>query len=204
MREQRERKLVLLVTKRRRQSLKERFVPAMTLRGSLKVRRLSLESKLRRAVEHASDPFLGQISERRLTTTGPRQRNARGKYLIEGIRIDAHLDNVAIGSRARKKCAFPGRHENVQNRVFECGIRGVTVRFPIAIDQVEFDTAANRVTAIQANRGFAEIRSRFTIPTAELRHLYIVAGGGLEVSPEIACKPTRLQFELGREAAWRE
>jgi hypothetical protein len=44
----------------------------------------------------------------------------------------------------------------------------------------------------------------FTIPTAELRDLHFVAGCGLEVSSEIACKPTRLQFELGRKAAWRE
>ena len=80
----------------------------------------------------------------------------------------------------------------------------MTVRLPIAIDEIKLNAAANRLAAVQANRGFAKIRSRFTIPTAELRDLHFVAGGGLETSSEIACKPTRLQFELGREAAWRE
>jgi hypothetical protein len=204
LRKKRERKLVLLVTKGRRQLLKERFVPAMTLRDSPQARRFPLEPELRGAVEHAADSFFGQIFQRCLTATGSRQWNTRGEDFIEHARIDPHLNNVAIRFRAREKCARSGVHENVQHRILEGWVGSVAMRLPTAIAQIELDAAANGFAAVQTNRGFAKIGPRFTIPSSELRDLYIIAGRGVEAPSEIAGKPTRLQFKLGWEAARRQ
>ena len=92
----------------------------------------------------------------------------------------------------------------MQHRILEGRVGGVAVRLPTAIAQIELDAAANGFAAVQANRGFAKIRPRFTIPSSELRDLDVIAGRGMEAPPEIARKPARLQFELGREAARRQ
>ena len=90
--------------------------------------------------------------------------------------------------------------EDVKDGVIERGIRGMAVRFPTAIGQVELDGAPKRLAAIDANRGVGKIGSGFAVPSAELNDLDLVAGYGSETPAEIAGEPAGLQFEFGRRA----
>ena len=68
----------------------------------------------------------------------------------------------------------------------------MAVRFPVAIDEINFDAAAYRLAAVYANRGIAKIRSGFTIPGAELDDVDLVAGSCDKMFAEIPGKPARL------------
>jgi hypothetical protein len=83
--------------------------------------------------------------------------------------------------------------ENVQHCLFKRWIRRVTVRFPVAIGEINFDAAANWFTAIYPNRGIAKIRSSFAVPGAELDDIDFIAGSRDKVFPEIPGEPARLQ-----------
>lgn len=84
----------------------------------------------------------------------------------------------------------------MQNRFVESRVRGVTVPFPIAIGQVEFDCAAARIFFVEGDRGIDEIRAGFAVPGAELNNTDALARNGLEVATEIAGKPPGLQLKL--------
>ena len=86
-------------------------------------------------------------------------------------------------------------NENVQDRVVEGWVGGVTVGFPAAICQVELDRAADGIAAIKSDDSVGEIGPGGTIPRAELDNLDVIAGDGTESSAEVAGKPARLQFQ---------
>ena len=79
------------------------------------------------------DQFHRQILERRLTTSRSRERNVGAESFRQRVWIDPHLRDLAIRSCPREKGALATVDENVQHRVFEGGIQGMTVRFPVAI-----------------------------------------------------------------------
>ena len=80
----------------------------------------------------------------------------------------------------------------MQDRVIESGVGGVSVRFPAAIGQVEFNRAANRLTGVESDDGVGKVWSGRAIPSAKLDDLNFVAGNGMELSAEIAGEPPRL------------
>jgi hypothetical protein len=94
----------------------------------------------------------------------------------------------------REKFAVTLFDENVQHCLFKRRIRRVAVRFPVAIDEINFDAAANWFTAIYPNRGIAKIRSSFAVPGAELDDIDLIAGSRNKMFPEIPGEPARLQL----------
>ena len=88
----------------------------------------------------------------------------------------------------------------MKDGVVEGRIRGVAVRFPTAIRQVEFDRAADRFAAVEPDHGVGKIRTGFAVPGAELDDLDVVAGDGTKAPSEIAGEPARLQFQFARRA----
>ena len=90
--------------------------------------------------------------------------------------------------------------ENVQHCLFKRRIRRVTVRFPVAIDQINFGAAPYRLAAVYPNRSIAKIRSGFTIPGTELDDVDLVAGSRDKMFTEIPSKRARLQLQLARNS----
>ena len=88
----------------------------------------------------------------------------------------------------------------MEDRVIEGWVRGMTVRFPTAIGQVEFDGAADGVAAVEPDDGIGKIRTGLAVPGSELDDLNFVAGDGTKLATEIAGEPARLQFQFAGRA----
>ena len=188
--------LFSFVTERGRDFLKERFVAAVIVDLGADTGRFALQPESRRGIEHAPHAVFRQISQRRLTTSRTRERNIGAERFRQNRRIDPDLRNVAVRFGAREKFAVALIDENVEHRFFERGIGRMTVRFPIAIDQIDLDATRQRLAAVDLNRGIAKIRPGFAVPGAELDDVDLVAGRGNKVTSEISRKPARLQLEL--------
>ena len=92
----------------------------------------------------------------------------------------------------------------MQHRVFESGVGGMTMCFPVAVRQIEFNASANRFASIETNGRVAEIRSGLTVPHPELHNVDLVAAGADELVTEIAREPARLQLQFARNFFRRE
>jgi hypothetical protein len=136
--------------------------------------------------------LLGQIFERRLTAPRPRQWDICGKRRRQSRKIDAHLRDIPVRSRAREKFAVTSLDKDVKHSRFEGWIGRVAMCFPTAIKQVDLDAAANWLAAIYPNCSIAKIRTSLTVPRAELDDVDLVSGGAGKVFAEIAGKPARL------------
>jgi hypothetical protein len=90
--------------------------------------------------------------------------------------------------------------ERARGRGFEPRVR----QFSIAINQIDFNIARNRLTSVDADGRVGKIRACFTIPTSELDDVDVLTSSGNEAAPEITCKPARLQFEFARCAQRKE
>ena len=204
MRNQREGEFVLFVTKRGRNFLKKRFVRAVIVDLRAESRGFFLQPKLGGGIEHAVHAILRQISKRRLTTSRPRERNIRAEGFRQDCRIDSNLRNVPVRFRAREKIAIAFVDENVKDCFVECGIRGMAMQLPIAVDQIDFDATATRFVAVDLNHRIGKIGTGFAIPSSELDDVDLFAGGADEISAELAGEPARLELELVRDAEWKK
>src|SRR5260370_1714234 len=148
-----------LVTQRSRDLLEKRFVASVTIDLVANPSGLSPQTKLPCCVEHVLYSFFRQILQRRLTAPWSGQRNICAERIRQNRGIYANLRHIAIRSCAREKFAVALLDENVQHRLFKRRIRRVAVRFPVAIDEINFDTAAHRFTTVYSNRSIAKIRS---------------------------------------------
>ena len=196
--------LVLLVAERRGDFLKERFVASVIFHDVLDPRDFALQAELRCSCENAAKPFFRQIFQRRLTTARSCQRDICGERVRQSFRIDSHLRHVAIRFRAGEKGAIALMNEDVQDRVVEGRVRGVSVRFPAAIGQVELNGAADRIARVKPDDSVGEIRTGGAIPSAKLNDLNVIAGDGTESSAEVAGKPAGLQFQFAGSALRRK
>src|SRR5215210_3727771 len=97
--------------------------------------------------------------------------------------------------RAGEKRLLTRMHKDVQDRVLECRVRGVTVRFPTPIGEIKFNAAPFHFAAIDANRCAGEIGTGFPVPCSELHDLDPFSAAGTEAPPEIPREPARLKFE---------
>src|SRR5260370_1063550 len=127
LRNQRKRQLVLFITEGGRDFLKERFVSPVIVDLGADAGGFFLQTKLAGGIEHAPDAIFRQVSERRLATPRPSERNVGAERLRQNRRIDPHLGDVAIRFGAREKFAVTFIDKNVKDRFFERGIDGVTM-----------------------------------------------------------------------------
>jgi len=104
--------------------------------------------------------------------------------------------------RAARMVALPD--ENVQHRLFKCRIGSMTMCFPAAINKIELDAAADWLAAVYPDHGIAKIGSGFTIPSAELNDVDLVASGCDKMFAEISGEPTRLQLQFAGNSLRRE
>ena len=125
-------------------------------------------------------------------TARARERDIREKLVRERGRIDAHLRHVAVRFGAGEKSAFTLLDEDVKNSVVERRVRGMAVRFPTPIREIELDRATNWIAAVEANRCIGKIGTGFAVPGAELDDLDFVSSDGSKAATEIAGEPTRL------------
>src|SRR5438067_1135522 len=189
-----EREFIFLVAKRSRDFLEERFVTTVIVDFAADPRGFLLQSKLCCGIKHTAHTFLGQVLQGRLTTPGSRERNICAKRIRQNCGIDANLRHIAIRFCARKKLAVALFDENMKYCLFKCRISRMTMCFPIAIDNVELDAAADWLAAVYTDRGVAKIGSSLAIPGAKLGDVDLVGGGCDKMFAEISCEPTRLQL----------
>ena len=194
LRNERKRQLVLFITEGGRDFLKERFVSSVIVDLGADAGGFFLQTKLGGGIEHAPDAIFRQVSERRLATPRPSERNVGAERLRQNRRIDPDLRDVAIRFGAREKLAVAFIDKNVKDRFFERGIDGVTMQIPVPIDQIDFDAAAQRFAAIHPNRGVAKIGSGFAVPDAKLDNVDLVAGRADEILPKLAGEPACLEL----------
>ena len=81
LRNERKRQLVLFITERARDFLKERFVSAVIVDLGADAGAFFLQTKLGGGIENAPDTILRQVSERRLATPRPGERNVGAERL---------------------------------------------------------------------------------------------------------------------------
>ncbi len=85
----------------------------------------------------------------------------------------------------------------MQHSLVKSRIGRVTVRFPTAIEKIDFDATANGITSIDSNGCITKVRSGFPVPSAELDNVDFIASGADEAFSEISGKPASLQLQLG-------
>ena len=76
----------------------------------------------------------------------------------------------------------------------------MTVCFPTAIEQIDLDATANRLSAVYSNCSITKIRTGFAVPGAELDNIDLVSSSADKMFAEISGKPARLQLQLGWDA----
>ena len=153
LRQERKGQPVLFVAERRCHFLEQGFIMVMQLHQPFQPASLALQTKLGRRVENAAYPFLRQVAQRSMTTTRSRQRQFVGKCRRQGSRIDPQLRDLPVCRRPREERARTRLGENVKDCLVEGGIARVTVGFPVLIDQIEFDVAAQSLAPIDLNGG---------------------------------------------------
>src|SRR4029450_13707831 len=177
--------LVLLVTERSCQFLKEHLIASATVNFEANARSPLSQAKLRRRFQHTPNAFFWQIFQWRLTATRVRQRNVHAESVWENCRIEMNLRHVAVRFCSREKFAVAPLDKHVQHRLVKGWIGRVTVRFPTAIQKIDFDATANWIAAMDSNRGITKLRSSFVIPCAELDDLDLISSAAEEMFPEI-------------------
>jgi hypothetical protein len=80
---------------------------------------------------------------------------------------------------------------------FERWIRRMTMRFPAAIEEIDFDGTVNWFAAVDPNCSIAKIRAGFMVPNTELDNIDFVTIRADELFPKISRKPTRLHLQFG-------
>ena len=178
--------------------MKERFIKTVIVDLRADARGFFLQTELRGGIEHAPNAIFRQIPQRSLTTARTRQRKIGAKRFRQSRGIDLDLRHVPVRFRAREKFAIALVDENVEHGFFERRIRRVAMQFPIAIDQIDFDAARNRLTSVDADGRIGEIWACLTIPTSELNDVDVVASRRNETASEITGEPAGLKFELAR------
>jgi hypothetical protein len=84
----------------------------------------------------------------------------------------------------------------MQHSLVKSWIGRVTVRFPAAIQKIDFDGPANWIATIDSNGSATKVRSGFAIPRAELDDLDLISTGAGKMFAEISRKPACLQLQL--------
>src|SRR5207248_6794420 len=105
LRNERKRQLVLFITEGGRDFLKERLVSSVIVALGTDAGGFFLQTKLGGGIEHAPDAIFRQVSERRLATPRPSERNVGAERLRQNRRIDLDLRNVAVRFGAREEFA---------------------------------------------------------------------------------------------------
>src|SRR6266516_1576288 len=200
LRENREGKLVFLVTERTRDLLKKRFVASVVLDLMSDSACFLSQTELRCGIQHAAYAPLRQIFQRCLTAARSSERDVCGKCFGQRRGVDAHLRDIAVRFRPREKFAVASFDKNVKHSRVEGWIDRVTVCFPTAIEQINLDAAANRLAAIYSNCGIAKVGTSFAVPSAELDNIDLVSSSADKMFAEISGKPARLQLQLGWDA----
>src|SRR6266496_2105443 len=120
--ENREGKLVFLVTERTRNLLKKRFVASVVLDLMSDSARFLSQTELRCGIQHAAYALLRQLFERCLTAPRSSERDVCGKCFGQRRGVDAHLRDVAVRFRPREKFAITSFDKNVEHGCFEAWV----------------------------------------------------------------------------------
>src|SRR5215213_609384 len=86
--------------------------------------------------------------------------------------------------------------EDVKNDPFVVRIAAVAMSFPIAGVRVDLDATANRLAAIDGDRGFGEVGTRLMIPNPKLNEVDGAPVGAREFAPKFPVDPACLQLVL--------
>src|SRR5262249_4797167 len=117
-----------------------------------------------------------------------------------------NLRNIAVRNCPRGKFALTFVDKDVKRRLVESRVGRVTVKFPIAIHQIDLDATANRFAAVDADRRIGKIWAGFTIPGAELDDVDVIASLETKLRPnspanQRACSSSSLGVLSGRKSA---
>jgi len=164
--------------------LTERFVSSVIVDLGTDAGGFFLQTKLGGGIEHAPDAIFRQVSERRLATPRPSERNVGAERLRQNRGVDLDLRNVSVRSCAREKFAVTFVDENVEHSFFERGVNGVTVQIPIPVDEIDLDAAAWRFASVDADSGIGKIWAGFAVPGAELDDIDLVTGRTDKIFPK--------------------
>src|SRR5438477_6304147 len=162
--------------------------------------RFTAQSELRRGFKHARHASGLQISQRRQASAGMGNWQISRIGVSKRAEIDLNLWNVAMRTGAREELRAAALGEKVKDGTIKSGVDTVAVQFPVPINQINLDRAANDGSIFDSDSCILEIGSGFVIPETELNDFGSLASCGLKFSTQFTGKPARLEFELTRNS----
>ena len=94
--------------------------------------------------------------------------------------------------------------ENVENGTVESRVNTVPMQFPVPINQINLDRAADDGPIFDSDGCILEIGSGFAIPEAKLNDFGLLAGCRLKFSAEFTGKPPCLEFKFSWDSGQRD
>ena len=166
--------------------------------------RFTAQSELRRGFKHARHARGLQISQRSNASAGMGNWQISRIGISKRAEIDLNLWNVAMRTGAREELRAAALGEKVKDGTIKSGVDTVAVQFPVPINQINLDRAANDGSIFDSDSCILEIGSGFAIPKAELNDFGSFAGRRLKFSTKLAGKPACLKFKLARNSRQRD
>jgi hypothetical protein len=147
-------------------------------------------------LQDVRDPFCLQVSQWRNTTTSVSKRHYPGRDISERGEIELDLGHVPMSAGAGKKFDTTSFEKNVQRGVIECWVGCMAVQFPVAIEQIDFDGAAQGGAISDADDSVVKIGAGLAIPKTKLDDFDRFSSERSEFSAKFTSEPARLQLEL--------
>src|SRR5437016_1537499 len=124
------------------------------------------------------------------------KRHYPGRDISQRSEIELDLGHVSMSAGASKKFDTASFEKNVQNGVIECRVGRMAMQFPIAIEQIDFDSAARGGAIPDADGSVLKIGASLAVPKTKLDNFHRFSSERAEFSAKFTSEPARLQLEL--------
>src|SRR2546423_1159071 len=119
-----------------------------------------------------------------------------GRDVSERGEIELDLGHIPMSGGAGKKFDTTSFDKDVQNGVIECWVGCMAMQFPVAIEQIDFDGAAQGRAISDADDSVLKIGAGLAIPKTKLDDLNRFSSEGSKFPAKFTSEPARLQLEL--------
>jgi len=106
------------------------------------------------------------------------------------------LEDIPVRSGAGEKGVVARVDEDMQDRVLEGAIDGMSVRLPATVGEIELDAAAHDLALVDPDGGSLKIRTGLAVPDSKLHDLDRLPARAAEAPPKISRKPPSLELEF--------
>src|SRR5947209_9206843 len=124
------------------------------------------------------------------------KRHDAGRDISERGEIELDLGHVPMSAGAGKKFDATSFEKNMQSGVIECWVGCMAMQFPVAIEQIDFNGAAQGGAVSDTDDSVLKIGAGLVIPKTKLDDFNRFPGERSEFSAKFTSEPARLQLEL--------